>query len=67
MGLAEDSRKVERIVAGSYDAFTQLYLPLLQVGRPVYWLETVVVLPVHCQVGVDGSAAENHGVIAGKV
>jgi translocator assembly and maintenance protein 41 len=32
MGLAEDSRKVERIVAGSYQGFSQLYLPLLQVG-----------------------------------
>lgn len=30
MGLAEDSRKVERIVAGSYQGFSQLYLPLLQ-------------------------------------
>uniref|UniRef100_A0A383W2E8 Phosphatidate cytidylyltransferase, mitochondrial n=1 Tax=Tetradesmus obliquus TaxID=3088 RepID=A0A383W2E8_TETOB len=30
MGLAEDSRKVERIVAGSYEGFSQLYLPLLQ-------------------------------------
>ncbi|KAF6265196.1 mitochondrial translocator assembly and maintenance protein 41-like protein precursor [Scenedesmus sp. NREL 46B-D3] len=30
MGLAEDSKKVERIVAGSYDGFKQLYLPLLQ-------------------------------------
>jgi hypothetical protein len=33
MGLAEDSRKVERIVAGSYDGFERLYLPLLQVRR----------------------------------
>jgi hypothetical protein len=31
MGLAEDSKKVERIVAGSYDGFKQMYLPLLQV------------------------------------
>eukprot|EP00879_Flechtneria_rotunda_P033629 GHRR01037264.1.p1 GENE.GHRR01037264.1~~GHRR01037264.1.p1 ORF type:complete len:277 (+),score=115.26 GHRR01037264.1:555-1385(+) len=30
MGLAEDNRKVERIVAGSYDHFKQLYLPLLK-------------------------------------
>jgi translocator assembly and maintenance protein 41 len=30
MGLAEDSKKVERIVAGSYDRFQELYLPLLQ-------------------------------------
>lgn len=31
MGLAEDSRKVERIVAGSYTHFREAYLPLLQV------------------------------------
>jgi hypothetical protein len=31
MGLAEDSKKVERIVAGSYGAFKDTYLPLLQV------------------------------------
>lgn len=31
MGLAEDSKKVERIVAGSYDSFKELYLPMLQV------------------------------------
>jgi hypothetical protein len=31
MGLAEDSKKVERIVAGSYQHFQQLYMPLLQV------------------------------------
>jgi hypothetical protein len=31
MGLAEDSRKVERIVAGSYSHFKDTYLPLLQV------------------------------------
>lgn len=30
MGLAEDSRKVERIVAGSYTHFREAYLPLLQ-------------------------------------
>ncbi|GBF89470.1 phosphatidate, mitochondrial [Raphidocelis subcapitata] len=30
MGLAEDSRKVERIVAGSFPGFAQLYLPLLR-------------------------------------
>eukprot|EP00878_Enallax_costatus_P029461 GHUV01031947.1.p1 GENE.GHUV01031947.1~~GHUV01031947.1.p1 ORF type:complete len:173 (+),score=73.03 GHUV01031947.1:711-1229(+) len=30
MGLAEDSKKVERIVTGSYDGFKQLYMPLLQ-------------------------------------
>jgi uncharacterized membrane protein YgcG len=29
MGLAEDSRKVERIVAGSFPGFCDLYLPLL--------------------------------------
>jgi translocator assembly and maintenance protein 41 len=40
MGLAEDSSKVERIVAGSCDAFKQLYLPLLQVGRLVHWRES---------------------------
>jgi hypothetical protein len=35
MGLAEDSRKVERIVAGSYSHFRETYLPLLQVcARP---------------------------------
>lgn len=33
MGLAEDSRKVERIVTGSYAHFRDTYLPLLQVGR----------------------------------
>eukprot|EP00775_Hariotina_reticulata_P006454 gene6454-6683_t len=33
MGLAEDSKKVERIVAGSYKHFQQLYMPLLQ-GKP---------------------------------
>lgn len=32
MGLAEDSKKVERIVSGSYDGFKQLYLPVLQVS-----------------------------------
>lgn len=32
MGLAEDSKKVERIVAGSYSHFRSLYLPLLKVG-----------------------------------
>lgn len=31
MGLAEDSRKVERIVAGSGHHFDALYAPLLQV------------------------------------
>lgn len=31
MGLAEDSKKVERIVAGSYAQFRELYLPRLQV------------------------------------
>jgi hypothetical protein len=31
MGLAEDSRKVERIVAGSYSHFMDTYLPVLQV------------------------------------
>jgi hypothetical protein len=31
MGLAEDSRKVERIVAGSAAEFARLYTPLLQV------------------------------------
>lgn len=31
MGLAEDSRKVERIVAGSYSHFMDAYLPVLQV------------------------------------
>lgn len=29
MGLAEDSKKVERIVAGSFEGFCDLYLPLL--------------------------------------
>jgi hypothetical protein len=33
MGLAEDSKKVERIVAGSYEQFRELYLPRLQVRR----------------------------------
>jgi len=33
MGLAEDSKKVERIVAGSYSHFKSLYLPLLKVGE----------------------------------
>jgi hypothetical protein len=32
MGLAEDSLKVERIVAGSYAAFEALYAPLLLLG-----------------------------------
>jgi hypothetical protein len=31
MGLAEDSKKVERIVAGSYSHFRDTYLPILQV------------------------------------
>lgn len=31
MGLAEDSKKVERIVAGSYSHFRDTYMPLLQV------------------------------------
>lgn len=31
MGLAEDSKKVERIVAGSYSHFKDTYLPILQV------------------------------------
>ena len=31
MGFAEDSRKVERIVAGSFDGLSGLYLPRLQV------------------------------------
>lgn len=30
MGLAEDGRKVERIVAGSRDGLAAMYLPLLQ-------------------------------------
>jgi hypothetical protein len=33
MGLAEDSRKVERIVKGSWPGFCDLYLPLLRDGR----------------------------------
>jgi hypothetical protein len=35
MGLAEDSRKVERIVAGSFPGFCDLYLPLLR--DPAAW------------------------------
>ncbi|KAF8069579.1 TAMM41 [Scenedesmus sp. PABB004] len=45
MGLAEDSRKVQRIVAGSRQHFEHLYLPLLQAPP---WRELGVV------AGADG-------------
>ena len=32
MGFAEDSRKVERIVSGSYPGLCNLYIPRLKVG-----------------------------------
>lgn len=45
MGLAEDSKKVERIVAGSYGRFQDLYLPLLQV------LHTLQLAHQQCHMG----------------
>ena len=34
MGFAEDSRKVERIVSGSFSGLCDLYVPRLQVRLP---------------------------------
>ena len=39
MGFAEDSRKVERIVAGSFDGLSSLYLPRLRV-RVALWQQS---------------------------
>lgn len=46
MGLAEDSKKVERIVSGSYSGFQQLYLPLLQVIN--LWSGSMCATSLHC-------------------
>lgn len=69
MGLAEDSRKVERIVAGSYYAFADTYLPLLQVrARPhacaVCTVPCVALLacvaPPHVCVAAAGGGGVRH-------
>jgi hypothetical protein len=62
MGLAEDSKKVERIVAGSYSHFKDTYLPVLQVravsgtaGCGTTALQLACTCPTACVMNVQHS------------
>jgi hypothetical protein len=59
MGLAEDSRKVERIVTGSYSHFMDTYLPVLQV-RLVSLRAAVDLVPSCSQCRVEQHLCDGH-------